>query len=66
MSELLTINQFAARLTVTASCVRRWILEQKISTVRVGRLVRVPASEVDRVIEAGFRAAKGVQLGGTR
>jgi excisionase family DNA binding protein len=66
MTDLLTVNEFAARLTITPACVRRWILEQKISVVHIGRLVRVPATEVNRVIEAGFRAAKGVQRGDAR
>lgn len=57
MSELLTIPEFATRLKVTIACVRRWIIEKRIATVKLGRLVRVPASEADRLIGDGLRPA---------
>ena len=60
-NHLLTIPEFAAALRVKPSCVRRWIGESKITFVHVGRLVRIPASEVDRIISAGTRPAKSRQ-----
>ncbi len=56
--DLLTIPEFAKPLKVKNSCVRRWILERKISIVHVGRLVRIPKSELQRIISAGTRLAK--------
>lgn len=56
--QLLTVPEFAERIRIKPSCVRRWILERKLASVRVGRLVRVPASEVDRIIEEGTRPAR--------
>ena len=50
---LLTVPEFARRLTVTPSCVRRWIATRRIAFIKVGRLVRIPESEVDRIIESG-------------
>jgi excisionase family DNA binding protein len=59
--ELLTINEFASLLKIKPSCVRRWMRESKITFVHVGRLVRVPKSEVGRIITSGTkRAASGV------
>jgi excisionase family DNA binding protein len=58
--DLLTVREFGLSLRVKESCVRRWILERKITTVRVGRLVRVPRSEVERIIAEGTCPAKGV------
>jgi excisionase family DNA binding protein len=55
---LLSIPQFAQRLGVTPACIRRWILERKITTVKLGRVVRVPASEIERLIDAGLRPAR--------
>jgi excisionase family DNA binding protein len=53
---LLTVPQFADALGITVACVRRWILERKISITKVGsRLVRIPLSELDRIIEEGSR-----------
>jgi excisionase family DNA binding protein len=59
-THLLTIQEFASPLKVKPACVRRWILEGKVTIVKVGRLIRIPASEVDRIIAQGTRTAKGV------
>lgn len=58
--ELLTVHEFAATLQITVACVRRWIMERKITVVKVGRLVRIPTSEIDRLITRGTRLANGV------
>ena len=57
-ANLLTVPEFAATLRVKPSCVRRWISEERITTVHVGRLVRIPAEEATRVIQLGTRTAK--------
>jgi excisionase family DNA binding protein len=57
-SVLLSVPEFASALNVTVACARRWILERKISTVKLGRLIRVPSSEVERLISSGFRPAR--------
>jgi excisionase family DNA binding protein len=58
MSDLITIPEFATRLKVTVACVRRWIIEKRVATVKLGRLVRIPVSEADRMIDEGFRPAR--------
>jgi len=55
---LLSVPQLASTLGVTSACIRRWILERKITTVKLGRLIRVPASEVERLVTAGLRPAR--------
>ena len=57
--ELLTIDEFASALQITRACVRRWVGERKITIVKVGRLVRIPQSELERVISIGTRLARG-------
>ncbi|HKO57426.1 MAG TPA: helix-turn-helix domain-containing protein [Thermoanaerobaculia bacterium] len=57
MSDLLTVPEFAARLKVTVACVRRWIVEKRLATVKMGRLVRIPSEEADRIIDEGYRPA---------
>ena len=59
-TQLLTVPEFAERIRVKPSCVRRWVLEKKLTIVRVGRLVRIPFTEVDRIIAAGTRPAKRI------
>jgi excisionase family DNA binding protein len=52
---LLRVTEFAALLDVTPACIRRWLLERKISSVRIGRLVRIPREEATQLIDHGFR-----------
>ena len=63
MRQLLTVKEFAADLSVTASCVRRWVLMRKVNVVHVGRLVRIPVEERDRIIREGTVPARS--QGGT-
>jgi len=56
--KLLTISQFALELGVTNSCIRRWVLERRVSVVKIGRLVRIPATEFDRIVAEGTRSAR--------
>lgn len=58
MKKLLSIAEFAEALGVTVACGRRWILERRITFTKIGRLVRIPASEVDRLVEEGLHPAK--------
>jgi excisionase family DNA binding protein len=55
---LLTVAEFAAALGMTQAGVRRWVLERRIMTIRLGRLCRIPAEEIDRLIAEGRRPAK--------
>jgi excisionase family DNA binding protein len=57
VDRLLNIQQFAELLGVTPSCIRRWILERRITVIKVGRLVRIPLSELERVTLEGLREA---------
>jgi excisionase family DNA binding protein len=55
---LLSVPQVAERLGVTRACIRRWILERKIATVKLGRLIRIPVGEIERLSTAGLRPAR--------
>ena len=58
MQKLMNVPQFAELLGVTPSCIRRMVLERRLSVVKVGRLVRIPAAEFDRLIAEGTRPAR--------
>lgn len=58
MHRLLSVQEFAEALGVTVSCARRWLLEGKVARVKLGRLVRIPASECERLIDEGTRPAR--------
>jgi excisionase family DNA binding protein len=57
-SSLLSVPEFAAALNVSLACARRWILERRVATIKLGRLVRIPTSEVERLISSGLRPAR--------
>lgn len=54
---LLDVNDVAARLGVTERFVRRLIATRRIPYVKVGRLVRFRAEDIDRFLAAGTRPA---------
>lgn len=56
---LLTVPEIAQRLAVKQSTIRAWLLTRRLCKVRVGRrAVRVPASEIDRIISEGMVPAR--------
>ena len=58
---LLNVHQFAEALGVTSACIRRWVLERRVATVKIGRLIRIPATETERLITDGLRPARPTQ-----
>lgn len=55
MERLLTVQEVAERLALKIATIRRMILERRIATVRPSvRAVRIPESEVRRIIESGY------------
>jgi excisionase family DNA binding protein len=52
---LVTFPEVAKTLNCTISCLRRWRREGRITVVKLGRLVRVPETEVDRIAREGLR-----------
>ena len=56
--ELLTVEEVATKLRLRPSAVRRWLLERRLVSVHIGRLVRIPATEIDRIITQGTTPAE--------
>jgi excisionase family DNA binding protein len=50
---VLDINETADALRVSRSTVKRLIGEEKLKTVRVGRRILVPLSELEKLIKTG-------------
>jgi excisionase family DNA binding protein len=50
---LLTVDEAAEQLAIKRPTVRAWMARRKIGYVRLGRAVRIPASEIDRLLEQG-------------
>ena len=58
--KLLTVREVAERLALKEATIRAWLLVRRIASVRVGgRAVRIPYSEVERIVSEGFVPARG-------
>jgi excisionase family DNA binding protein len=58
VGKLLAVAQVAEALGLKQCTIRAWILRRRIGVVRLGRAVRVPAEEVQRLIAEGTIPAK--------
>jgi len=50
---LLSPQKFADRLSISRWTVYAWLQEGRIKSVKLGRLVRIPESEVERLVQEG-------------
>jgi excisionase family DNA binding protein len=58
-NQLLRVGEFAAAVNIKESTARAWILSRRLSFVRVGRrAIRIPASEVERIVAEGTVPAR--------
>ena len=60
---MLTVKQASERLGLQDSTLRAWIAQRRIGIVRLGRAVRIPLEEVERLIAEGTIPAKGPRNG---
>jgi excisionase family DNA binding protein len=56
--KLLTVPQAAEALTLKPKTVRAWIAARRIACVRLGSAVRIPTSEITRLIGDGTIPAR--------
>lgn len=52
-SEFMTVKEFAGALKVSPSAVRNWIHNGTIKAITIGRTVRIPKSELERLTRGG-------------
>lgn len=50
---MMPVDEAARRLWVSARSVWRWISAGEIKVVKLGRAVRIPASEIERIARQG-------------
>ena len=53
-----TVREAAHELSLSIHTVRAWVAQRRIAHVRLGRAIRIPASEIRRVLQAGLRPAQ--------
>ena len=51
--QLKTVRQVAEELGLATVTIRTWMAQRRLRYVRLGRSVRIPDSEVRRIIDSG-------------
>ena len=59
----LRVEQAAGALDLSVACLRAWITKRKIGIVRLGRAIRIPCAEIERLIAEGSVPAKETRNG---
>ena len=52
MEKLLRYRDAAELLSASERSIRRWVVEKDIKTVRIGRCIRIPESEMKKFIDS--------------
>ena len=63
---LLRIDETAAILKVSSKTVQRLLARGDLRAVRIGRLVRIPSAEIDRLIAVACPSGDDFENGGDR
>jgi excisionase family DNA binding protein len=58
VGKLLKVPEAAAMLSLSQKTLWQWIGDRRIGVIRLGRAVRVPISEIDRLMEEGSTPAR--------
>ena len=53
-----TVQQAAAELNLSHRTLGGWISQRRIGVLRLGRCVRVPAAEIQRLLDASYEPAE--------
>ncbi len=53
-----TVRESAQELGLSVHTVRAWIAQRRIAHLRLGRAIRIPESEIRRLLQAGLRPAR--------
>ena len=54
----LSVREVAGALGLSESTIRSWLAQRRLGFVRLGRAIRIPVEEVDRVLAQGAVPAK--------
>jgi len=54
-ARLLRAEEAADKLSLKVSTIRRWILEKRLPTVKLGRAIRIPEDAINKIIADAYR-----------
>ena len=60
-----TPEELAAMLKVTRQAIYNWVQQGRMEAVRIGRTVRIPSDDVERVLREGRTRRQTGQAAGT-
>ena len=60
MDRLLTVKEAAELLSCSEAAVRKWIYQQRLARVKVGRLTRLRQRDVEALVSNGLGSCRGV------
>jgi excisionase family DNA binding protein len=55
---LLKVPEAAEMLALSQKTLWQWVAARRVGVVRLGRAVRIPQSEIDRLVEEGTTPAR--------
>ena len=58
MGRPLTVRETAGALSLSESTIRSWLAQRRLGFVRLGRAIRIPVEEINRVLAQGAVPAK--------
>ena len=59
-----TVEQAAEELNLSKATIRAWIAQRRLGHIRLGRAIRVPVAEIQRILQTGFVPAGRAGRGG--
>lgn len=58
LGKLHSVREAAEMLGVSVPTIRRWIIEDRITKVKVGGSVKIPLPAIEEIIQRGYSEAK--------
>jgi len=55
----LTVREAADALNLSQACIRAWLMRRELAFVRLGRAIRIPQTEIARLLSQGTVPARG-------
>jgi excisionase family DNA binding protein len=59
---IIGVAEFAETMGISVHCARNWIYQRRIASVKLGKLLCVPTSEVERLVTENLRPASDPRL----
>jgi len=52
--KLHTVREASFSLGLSVACIRSWVAQRRIAHVKLGRAIRIPDSEITRLVDSGY------------